>query len=500
MLSERRLFPLLVALFCLLSVAPIWVGHYLPMTDLPQHVAQLSIWQRWDDPSFGYQEIYRSNSLLAHRLVATVVLGLAHLLPLMVAVKVLVSAAVLGLPLVCLLWLRELDGDPWWVFSVFPAAYGFSFYLGFLHFVVGIPVALLVLLAAYRFSQRPSLRLGLALVAGLYGLFFSHVILLGLTGLVAGGMMLVGAHNRRARWAGLGCLASVLPLIVTWLVLTRLGEQSSTPVETIWEFSLERLLVSPRFVVGEFEGMGHWWVGLVLMACPWLAGGRPSRRPQRWLLFSVAAGLFALAPSTFMGTGFLYHRFAVFFVPGLLLAFERGARASALRRGAVPTVAALSLLALTPRFMSFNEEAKDFDQVLAAMEPQRKVLSLVYDSSSESFSSLPFLHFGAWYQVEKGGVVDFSFAEFFANPFRYRPEHDPPLPESFEWAPIQFDWHRHGGDRYDYYLMRIDPARPPPSPFRGATDRIEPLASAGRWLLFERTDSVLEGEGEEEGP
>ena len=89
----------------------------------------------------------------------------------------------------------------------FPAAYGFSFYLGFLNFVVGIPVALLVLLAAFRFSQRPSFRMGLALVAGLYGLFFSHVILLGLTGLVAGGMMLVGTHNRRARWAGLACLA-----------------------------------------------------------------------------------------------------------------------------------------------------------------------------------------------------------------------------------------------------------------------------------------------------
>ncbi len=99
-------------MLCLLSVAPLWVGPYLPMVDLPQHMVQLSICQRWDNPDFGYRDVYLANPLLVHRLMPTLVLGLAQVLPLMVALKVVLSAAVLGLPLVCYLWLRELDGDP----------------------------------------------------------------------------------------------------------------------------------------------------------------------------------------------------------------------------------------------------------------------------------------------------------------------------------------------------------------------------------------------------
>jgi len=491
---------LLLAFFCLLTVAPLWAGRYLPLVDLPQHVAQLSIWQRWDDPGFGYQEIYRRNPLLAHRLTATLVLGMAQVLPLMAAVKVVLSAAVLGLPLVCFLWLRELDGDPWWIFSAFPAAYGFAFYLGFFHFVVTIPLALFVILLAYRFSRLPSRRLGLALVGGLYLVFFGHVLLLGFTGLVAGATVLFGARDRRTRWLGLGCLASVLPLVVTWLALTSRAEQSTTPVDTLWALSFERLVVLPQYAIGGFEGSGPWLVGLVLMATPWLAGGRPSRQIVRWLPFAVAVCLFVLAPATLMGTALLAPRFSVFFVPGLLIAFERGEGASVIRRGAVAVVAALALLALTPRFVSFNREAREFEVILAGMEPNRRVLSLIYDATSENFSNRPFIHFGAWYQVEKGGVVDFSFAEFFANPFRYKPAHDPPLPEDFEWAPMQFDWRRHGGARYDYYLVRADPAAPPLDPFRGATDTIVQRARSGRWLLFERTPSALKGEREEEGP
>ena len=95
----------------------------------------------------------------------------------------------------------------------------------------------------------------------------------------------------------------------------------------------------------------------------------------------------------------------------------------------------------------------------------------------------PYLHVGCWYQVERGGIADFSFAEFFPNRFRYKPGMDPPLPYNFEWTPDAFVWAEHGGALYDYFLVRGTTL----DPFKGATTRIELVARHGEWAVYHQT-------------
>jgi hypothetical protein len=233
-------------------------------------------------------------------------------------------------------------------------------------------------------------------------------------------------------------------------------------------------------------------MGLALLATPLLIGGRPSRKPYRWIVLALAAALFLLAPFRVLGTAFLNQRFAVFLVPGLILAFDRLSPSRALwRRLVLPAIALLWLATLALYFSAFDRESAPFRALLDRMEPGKRVLSLVYYPVSSAAPYFPYLHFANWYQVEKGGVVDFSFAEFWVNRYRYRPEHDPRLPDDFEWRPGLFDWQEHGGSTYDYVLLRAND----PRVARGwQTQRVpEPitlLGHGGGWYLFARPDGA----------
>ncbi len=88
--------------------------------------------------------------------------------------------------------------------------------------------------------------------------------------------------------------------------------------------------------------------------------------------------------------------------------------------------------------------------------------------------------------MKRGGPVDFSFAEFFANRYRYRPEADPNLPPNIEWRPELFRWALHDGYRYDYLLVR----GPPMSVwFEGAAVQYSQIAENGEWHLLAATPS-----------
>ena len=53
MISGISAYRLCFAGCCFLTTLSFVVSDYLPMVDLPEHAAQLSIWQQWDDPALA---------------------------------------------------------------------------------------------------------------------------------------------------------------------------------------------------------------------------------------------------------------------------------------------------------------------------------------------------------------------------------------------------------------------------------------------------------------
>jgi hypothetical protein len=98
-----------------------------------------------------------------------------------------------------------------------------------------------------------------------------------------------------------------------------------------------------------------------------------------------------------------------------------------------------------------------------------------------------YLHFPAFYQVEKGGRILFSFAELFQTSARFRPgkSWDDLLREWNEWNPQFFDYRRHGG-RFRYFLVRGGP-EDVRAAFGGDPRRLGLVGKRdGEWWLFER--------------
>ena len=92
--------------------APTLLLAYLPMTDLPQHTAVLSMLLHMDDPAFGFDAFY----LVAFERTLYLVpygigLGLATVLPLELAMRGVVFLAVVAYPLGALAVLRA-QGKP----------------------------------------------------------------------------------------------------------------------------------------------------------------------------------------------------------------------------------------------------------------------------------------------------------------------------------------------------------------------------------------------------
>ena len=94
---------------CVVASLPCLTFRYLPMTDLPQHEAIVSIMRHMHDPSYGFERYYdwaldRTLYVFPYFLAV----GLSFLLPVRMALHITVFLATLSYPLGVLLTLRAL--------------------------------------------------------------------------------------------------------------------------------------------------------------------------------------------------------------------------------------------------------------------------------------------------------------------------------------------------------------------------------------------------------
>lgn len=453
------------------------------MVDLPQHAAQVGTWLHWDD-GFPYSDYLWINHETPY-LVANILAALLSLwLPIHVAFKVVVSLAILGVPLATLALIYEVRGNPLWAFLAIPAGYSFSLFMGFVAFALATALALLFLLVAWRQMEIPSRRGAWTIFFGLQLLFITHPLAFGWVGLTGALLVLTSAGDWRAVLLGWRPYLAALVLPISWIVLTL---SRDTLVAGTSGYHLSRLLQPVTFAVGLPIYDLSLVLGVIVLAAPFLGGGRPSHRWARWIPFLTSLGLLLVTPQLLLGANYIHQRFGALLVPTLLFALSPTSPSDTTRRGRffvlAPTLVWMMFLQI--QFLGFRNEAGAFGEILKRMEPNRQVLYLPLDARSEFLPFPSYLHFGSWYQAESGGLVDFSFATYFQMRYRYLPERVPNLPLGFEFRPWTFDWETNDGQRYDYFLVR-SPQDPSPL-FVRAGAPLRPVASAfGGWWLFAR--------------
>jgi hypothetical protein len=471
---------------CCILIAPLWVTGLPPLVDLPQHAGLLATGVRWPNQGFPYAEYFEVNWIANSLLPYALSYALALTFPVVVALKLVLCLGLLGIPLATRQLVRTVGGDEWWVFASFPVAYGYAFMWGFIPFVVGAPLGLLLIDVAIRYRNSPSPSRAWALAGLACLLFASHVLVLAYAGLVSA-IIVASASTWRARVFGAFGLAAVLPLVAAWWAATVALTPNTTPISTplLLGYGPTRISELFGFTVGSLEVTpADVLLAYLVISTPFLLGARFTSKWWRYAPLAVCVTFFLSIPMHVLGTGYVYPRFTLFLVPSLLVALEPARRRSRPAQVGAVGLAVLSLVLVAERFHAFGVESRGVISLLARIEPNRRILSLIDDPSSTATSGVPYLHIGSWYQVESGGIADFSFAEFFPNRFRYRAGMDPPLPYNVEWQPGAFDWKTHGGRLYDYFLIRGDDL----DPFRGATTHIELVGREGPWAVYRQTN------------
>jgi hypothetical protein len=499
---SRLTWPALAGLAGVAAAVPLWCSHFLPFQDAPQHLAAVGMLagrgsaalatRRWFEVDFAhaqYTGFYLPASWLAR------IVGPDH------AIRVMLTLVALLLPLAAWILLRAFRRDP--RLAVFAPAvfHTVPLYIGVYNFVAAMPVGLLCIALIEQELRSPALLRAFAIALLAVGLLYLH--LSGLAIVLGAALVLTLTAEGPLRTRLARGLAPVLPAVV--LLLWSGRATSAYPVDVavgalrqgpVWQSPLSQVRDLFRFanvLPGRFDEAVADLLALIWIAL-WV-GREPHARSERaWRLPLLAAGLLAgylVAPVQIGYIAYIHLRALPFLVllAGCCIAVARTHRTSWLL-GAAAAVQIVYAAKLVAVYRSFDAEANapQLEQVLSAAEPGRRVLSLMFSRKSEVVHFEPYLHFGLYYEVLRGGRVRFNFGELPWMPVRFR--HDMPvqrLPAHWEFEPGFFDWWQARADA-DYVLVRLpDPRGDPvdsPEPGPDFADGWELKARAGRWEVF----------------
>ncbi len=470
---RRHAYWIAFAVCAIAATVPLLMTGMLPMADLPEHMAQIAIWKHFGDDCHRFPEIFRISLATPYLLGSAVTAALAAVMSVSSAVKLTVWLSIMLLPLSMRTLLRAGTGDPWLSLLGFPLAYGYAFYWGFLNFSLAIPIGVFYLALLLDERPRGIVRTVLALL-----MVSAHALMFVFCAMVT----LVVAALRRAPLLLLP-LVPAATLLLLFVARLRSGEQLARQGIN-WMAGVQRIADFPSLLFANaFEPAGIALVAAMAMA---IAVTRPrvTRELARWSIVAVAGVLYLVAPQGAFGSAYLYPRFALLTAIGALLLFEvspgSSRRATRIARALVITIVLGWMAVLVNRFRHFDGEVQEFEQLVADMPANRRVAQFNVLPFSDHVPGPVFWHFGALYQVRKGGLAAWSFARHYPQVIRLR-EGAEPLVAS-DTTPLDgIDWP--GVLQYDYLLVRGADARR--RLFRNAPVPIVLRARSGSWWLYE---------------
>jgi len=481
-LDNNRLF--LVALA--LTITPLWLVSYLPMVDLPQHAAQItSLQELWaGNPVFDKE--FEINWFTPYVVTYVLFFVLSTIVSVPLASKLLVTVAVISIPLMTGALLRELGGDVRLRWLAIPGAISFAFYWGFLSFMCAVPLGMFFVLRTIQYERDPGVRNGSILAVLSVTLFFTHVLVLGVASLISLAYLVAARyrHPKALVFLSIPYMAA-LPVIFVWGMLTYSGETHVQNAPLIFGEISQRLfyfLTAPTGV-DFFRPVPTTIVALILYLSPILIGAEPTRDPRRWAMFGTVLIVFLIFPSNAFRTAFLFERFGIFLLPFWVMVWDRPGQVrkyvDLIPMTAVVLIASLNIM----RFSAFNVEVSHFDRVVKTIDEGSRVAFVVGKRSSMHFYFPVYLHHGVWAQSTRKSVVDFNFSYFYPTVVRFRQGRQTGINEQFSWYPFNFSWEEYGGDAYDYFLFHADQDLSAEL-FRERSAMLPQIAQSGRWWLY----------------
>jgi hypothetical protein len=485
--SRTRERVVLATIAYVLVALPFLVVRFPPITDLPQHVAQIRLLiETLGSPESPYTIQWFTPYALVYALVgaAWAVAG-----PLGAGRIVMLALGLLWVAAIHFLAARR-GRSP--AAATLACALFFSHivYWGFCNFVFTWPIFALWLGLTTGERARRTGWTDLVLLLGCAALLYtSHVLWLAAAVLW---LVLSGIVFRYPFRVLALRLASVVPVLIGVAVwFPRLAERGFRS-PTVWQSTpLERL--TPGWLLdgalGALTGPVEPLIfgGIVV----WLVAGLWQARAGRGGIIGaidweclLAAGLFlALAlflPTKHTNTIEFAERWTPFAVVLTLLALPAPAIRHVGSRGVALGLLAFLTLSTAEVWRTVEQTSlKGLQAALDALPERPRVVGLDYTGSTPLLKTRPFLQTFAYAQVLRGGTLNFSFAEFAPSLVVYSQRPRWPWPAGLEWFPTRV---RAGDFAYfDYALINAD------SELHGRLGEqfpLVPVTNGGTWRLY----------------
>lgn len=496
----------IAAVLAACALFPIWSVRYLPLLDLPNHLASVGIWHHIGDPEWRFADSYRLQITPFPYLLFHGPLHLfAYLMPIAVAAKLYLSIYALALPASVGALAAALGRPRQWGLMAFPFVYSWPLCMGWLAFAMGLAAALGVLALFVRVldEEDASPKRYLALGAGACAVYLLHVIpwvFLGVAAAIAAAVRVRSTPRERVARG----LLLLLPSVELAVGETRLARAAGVPIEAGgagWQVEFEpwktlaheagrRLLdVSQR----RFDEVALALVGgsvLLLVVTglrgvevPWLreeqamVGAPVGRRNGVTIVLMLAAALagWLLLPVEIHRPFHMWQIGGRFVLIAALVALVLPARSLTRARALalVPALAAgvIHPIALAADFRAFGRAVDGFDKVVEQIPVGSATLAGASGDLMAPGGRVRALRmFPQYLQVLRGGYSPYNFSIGF--PMAYRQERPAPPWQSQE----QISFRDHA-PYYDYVLT-----------FRASRPRdaggFTVVAEAGPWRLF----------------
>lgn len=410
----------------LAAAAVPWFSTYPPVTDLPQHLAQIAslesvlgghgggmIMTPWYYPNtLVYLPLYVLWKIFDPALVGRSILSL--ILFISIAASYALASA------------RRRPIENWLLSTTL--IFNVSLYWGFLPFLFGWPFICLYLVLAGKADGH---RNAFALTAVALFVYFSHSLWF----LMLNAWVFVLWIDRPSV-ARLRMFVPLLPawaLTAVWYPSLSAMRKATTETAAFWHtFGAERFApeaftdAALGGIHGDLEG------AILIVICIWMGVGIVQNRRSlaecidRPLLIAGLLMLLAylILPNAYMNTIVFNKRWLSFSLVLLLIALPAPRIPGVPQRvfGVIGLACFLALwLSTCKAWHDFDrEDTVGFDEVLAGVKRGHRVLGLDFQRGSMNVKGRPTLHFFAYAEALRGASLSFSFAEHYSGIVQYQ--------------------------------------------------------------------------------
>ncbi len=514
----------------LLLAAPVLAAYYPPMTDLPFHEAAIGLLRHFGEPAMVPPGLYVHNLGEPNQLFHMVGWLLAYVTSTRWAVKLLVAAAVAGVPVAAARFARHVGASPLASLLVAPMALGWLFSWGLITNLIGVGVLLAVLPGLDSFAAKPSGVRALRQLGSVMLLYFAHMAMLVVYGGIALGLAVLHPWSRRRTgWRLVPVLAAIAVTLGQLQLQKPFVSEAVGSFPTLWHSPLVKLAAIPNIVLPATDPIVH----LAMLAlCSLLLGGLffhrrqqrrrdavatepgPARadahdgaepasgleRARRWalryrweLVATVAFAAYMAFPLSLNGATLVYQRWlppafailAVVAAPRTLLSSET--RVASFAAFVLPIA---TLLVAGPSFVDSDRQYRNLEAIIATMDPGAAVAAVDLGPGDPSRTYSLGSAEGR-IMAERGGRLVYAFTDssvspvVVSRPYQWNESLRRVGVDSWSFMPA------HDLKRFRYVLVR---ARDPRLKWLSAyalAQETRLVHEEGEWALFEAKKPVL---------